>query len=114
MDGLSGIMISNTVVDIFLHDTYYIIAHFHFILSLGAIIGVKVGIELYTKNLIGYSLNPFLSRVEFWTFIIGVFLTFFPMHYLGFLGMPRRYPDYPLIYKSYHQLSTLGSLIWIS
>ena len=97
--GITGIIISNAVLDIIYHDTYFIIGNFHTILSIGAVIGIKIGIERYNRNVIGLERNTLLSLIEFYTFLIGVLLTFYPHHILGIEGMPRRYKDYPKMYK---------------
>lgn len=109
--GLTGIMISNASVDLLLHDTYYIVGHFHYVLSLGAVIGVKIGDMLYKGIIFGRKSINRLSRIEFYTFFIGSNLTFFPHHFLGLSGMPRRYPDYPIMYKNYHVISSIGAII---
>ena len=111
MGGLTGIIISNTAIDIILHDTYYIVGHFHMVLSLGATIGVKIGIKIYNKIMIGWKRNTIIERIEYWVFIIGANITFFPMHYLGIIGMPRRYQDYPKMYEKLHQICTIGAII---
>lgn len=109
--GITGIIISNAVLDIIYHDTYFIIGHFHTILSIGAVIGVKIGIERYNRNIIGLERNTLISLIEFYTFLFGVLLTFYPHHILGIEGMPRRYKDYPIMYKEWHKISTIGSII---
>ena len=111
LGGITGIIISNALLDIIYHDTYFIIGHFHTILSIGAVIGVKIGIIRYNRIIIGYIRNSLLSKIEFYTFIIGVLIIFIPHHILGIEGMPRRYKDYPIMYKKWQEISTIGSII---
>ena len=109
--GLTGIVLANAGLDVAFHDTYYVVAHFHYVLSMGAVFGIFAAFYYWIERITSFSPNEVLAEVHFWTFFIGVNVTFFPMHFLGFAGMPRRIPDYPDAYWGWNQVASFGSLI---
>ncbi|HEY9580820.1 MAG TPA: cytochrome c oxidase subunit I [Rhizorhapis sp.] len=109
--GVTGVVLANGGVDDNLHDTYYVVAHFHYVLSLGAVFALFAGFYYWFPKISGRQLNEFLGQVHFWVFFIGVNVLFFPMHFLGMSGMPRRIPDYTGAYAYWNQIASLGYVI---
>ena len=111
--GITGVVLSNSGINAIMHDTYYVVAHFHYVLSMGAVFTIFCGFYYWLHNIVGGKYNSILSTMHFWIFFFGVNLTFFPMHFLGLAGMPRRIPDYPDAYAGWNFVASIGSYISI-
>jgi heme/copper-type cytochrome/quinol oxidase subunit 1 len=111
LGGVTGVVLANASLDIALHDTYYVVAHFRTVLSLGAVFTVLAGVYYWLPKITGFSYNELLAKIQFWSMFIGVNLTFFPMHFLGLAGMPRRIPDYPDAFAGWNFVASIGSMI---
>jgi cytochrome c oxidase subunit 1 len=109
--GVTGIVLSQAGVDRVYHDTYYVVAHFHYVMSLGAVFGIFAGIYFYLPKMAGRMYPEFWAKVHFWMMFVGANLTFFPQHFLGRQGMPRRYIDYPEAFAYWNYVSSWGAFL---
>ncbi|KNY19470.1 cytochrome c oxidase subunit I [Methylobacterium sp. ARG-1] len=110
--GVTGVVLANSAVDKYLHDTYYVVAHFHYVLSLGAVFIIFAGVYYWFPKMTGHIIPEWAGKLHFWLAFIGANVLFFPMHFLGLAGMPRRYADYPVAFAAWHKVSTYGGHIF--
>jgi cytochrome c oxidase subunit 1 len=109
--GVTGVVVASAGLDHSLHDTYYVIAHFHYVLSLGSAFAIFAGLYYWFPKMSGYLYSERLAQVQFWITFVGVNAVFFPQHFLGLAGMPRRYADYPDVYALWNLVSSLGAYV---
>jgi len=111
--GFTGIILANASIDIALHDTYYVVGHFHYVLSLGAVLSLFAAFYYWIGKITGYHYNEKWALIHFWTFLIAINIVFMPMHFLGLNGMPRRISDYPDGYAGWNNYMSYGSILTV-
>ncbi len=111
LGGVTGVVLANTGIDVALHDTYYVVAHFHYVMSMGALFSIYSGFYYWFSKMSGIEYSEVLGKIHFWLTFIGVNITFFPMHFSGLAGMPRRIPDYPDAFAGWNYVSSIGAYI---
>jgi cytochrome c oxidase subunit I len=112
--GVTGVVLANGGIDNYMQDTYYVVAHFHYVLSLGAVFSLFAGFYYWFPKMSGRMYSEFLGQLHFWVFFVGVNILFFPMHFLGLDGMPRRIPDYPDAFAHYNKIATMGYMVMVA
>jgi cytochrome c oxidase subunit 1 len=112
MGGFTGLILAVTPIDIQLQDTYYVVAHFHYVLVAGSLFALFAGFYYWVPKWTGHMYNEARGKFHFWNSLIWFNVTFFPMHFLGLAGMPRRYADYPMQFTDFHQVATIGAFLF--
>ncbi|MFM6922909.1 MAG: cbb3-type cytochrome c oxidase subunit I, partial [Polynucleobacter victoriensis] len=110
MGGFTGLILAMAPIDIMIQDTYYVVAHFHYVLVAGSLFALFAGFYYWAPKWTGFMVNEFRGKVHFWGSMIFFNLTFFPMHFLGLAGMPRRYADYPVQFADFNAVASIGGL----
>jgi cytochrome c oxidase subunit I len=114
MGGITGIVLANAGADVALDNTYYVVAHFHYVLSMGAVLAIFAGFYYWFPLMSGRSIPETIGRIHFWATFVGANLLFFPMHFLGMAGMPRRIPDYPPGFAGWNLVASLGAALTLA